>query len=345
MSLSVAVAGASGYAGGELLRLLSQHPDLEVTTVTAFGNAGQELVSVHPHLRSYAGLVLKETTGETLAGHDVVFLALPHGKSGELAEQLSDDTIVVDCGADHRLTSSADWDAFYGGDYYGAWAYGLPELVLADGSRQRSKLVGATRIAVPGCNVTAMTLGLAPGIAAGVVSAAGCRRGAGRRRLRGGQEGQDRTARQRTPRLRARLRGRRHPSAFPRGAAKPARGRRHATSASRSPRCSCRCPAASSPRRRRSSPPGVGAARGARRLGRRLRRGAVRRTCCPEGRFPASGDTLGANTALIGVTVDESAGRVVAVVGDRQPHQGHRRRRRSSASTSPSVSTRPSASA
>ncbi|HUG51550.1 MAG TPA: N-acetyl-gamma-glutamyl-phosphate reductase, partial [Terrimesophilobacter sp.] len=112
MSLSVAVAGASGYAGGELLRLLSQHPEFEVRTVTAFGNAGQELVSVHPHLRSYAGLVLTETTGETLAGHDVVFLALPHGKSGELAEQLSDDTIVVDCGADHRLTSGADWDAF-----------------------------------------------------------------------------------------------------------------------------------------------------------------------------------------------------------------------------------------
>jgi len=171
MSLSVAVAGASGYAGGELLRLLSQHPDLEITTVTAFQNAGQPLVAVQPHLRSLAHLTLQETTAEVLSGADVVFLALPHGASGAITAQLPDDVLVVDCGADHRLTDSAAWAQFYGGEYFGAWNYGLPELILGpSGERQREQLVGATRIAVPGCNVTAITLGLAPGIAAGVVA-------------------------------------------------------------------------------------------------------------------------------------------------------------------------------
>lgn len=168
MSFSVAVAGASGYAGGELLRLLSAHPDFDVTTVTAFSNAGQRLVDVQPHLRSLSHLTLADTTAEVLAGHDVVFLALPHGKSGELTAQLADDTLVVDCGADHRLESEADWAAFYGGDYFGAWTYGLPELPIA-GGLQRSRIAGAKRIAVPGCNVTAITLGLAPGIRSGVI--------------------------------------------------------------------------------------------------------------------------------------------------------------------------------
>ena len=147
-----------------MLRLLSAHPEFDVTTVTAFSNAGQSLISVQPHLRSLSHLELKPTDAATLAGHDVVFLALPHGKSGEVTKDLPADTLVIDCGADHRLTSESDWAQFYGGDYYGAWAYGLPE--LAD---QRSVLAGAKRIAVPGCNVTAITLALAPGIAAGLI--------------------------------------------------------------------------------------------------------------------------------------------------------------------------------
>jgi N-acetyl-gamma-glutamyl-phosphate reductase len=170
MSLSVAVAGASGYAGGELLRLLAQHPELEITTVTAFQNAGQPLVAAQPHLRSLAHLTLQETTAEVLSGADVVFLALPHGASGAVTAQLPDDVLVIDCGADHRLTDPAAWAEFYGGEYFGAWNYGLPELLLGTrGERQRDNLVGASRIAVPGCNVTAITLGLAPGIAAGVI--------------------------------------------------------------------------------------------------------------------------------------------------------------------------------
>lgn len=168
MSYSVAVAGASGYAGGELLRLLSQHPEFQVVTVTAFQNAGEPLAEVQPHLRSFGGLTLSPTTPDVLAGHDVLFLALPHGKSGELTAHLGDDTLIVDCGADHRLTDAADWAAFYGGDYFGAWSYGVPELAVGDG-KQRTALVGTRRIAAPGCNASTVALALAPGIAAGVI--------------------------------------------------------------------------------------------------------------------------------------------------------------------------------
>ncbi|MES1169877.1 MAG: N-acetyl-gamma-glutamyl-phosphate reductase, partial [Leifsonia sp.] len=130
MSLSVAVAGASGYAGGELLRLLSQHPDVEITTVTAFQNAGQPLAAVQPHLRSLTHLTLRDTTAEVLSGADIVFLALPHGASGAITADLPDDVLVIDCGADHRLTDPSAWAKFYGGEYFGAWNYGLPELIL-----------------------------------------------------------------------------------------------------------------------------------------------------------------------------------------------------------------------
>jgi N-acetyl-gamma-glutamyl-phosphate reductase len=163
--LTVAVAGASGYAGGELLRLLSAHPEFQVSVVTANQNAGQPLASIHPHLPAYRDLVLRETTPAVLAGADVVFLALPHGASGAITAGLPDDVLVIDCGADHRLASPEAWAAFYGGDYHGAWTYGMPELAA-----QRTALSGATRIAIPGCNVTAITLALAPGIAAGVIA-------------------------------------------------------------------------------------------------------------------------------------------------------------------------------
>lgn len=171
MSVTVAVAGASGYAGGELLRLLSAHPEFEIVTVTAHQNAGQPLSAVHPHLVSLRHLVLQETTPAVLSGADVVFLALPHGASGAITAHLPEDVLVIDCGADHRLTDPEAWATFYGGEYHGAWTYGMPELLLAGGGTQRANLAGATRIAVPGCNVTAITLGLAPGIAAGVIAA------------------------------------------------------------------------------------------------------------------------------------------------------------------------------
>jgi N-acetyl-gamma-glutamyl-phosphate reductase len=168
MTFSVAVAGASGYAGGELLRILADHPELEIRTVTAHQNAGHPLIAHQPHLRSLAHLTLVESTAENLAGHDVVFLALPHGKSGEIAAQLPTETLVVDCGADHRLEDPAAWAAFYGGEYFGAWTYGVPELPVG-GGRQRESIVGAKRIAAPGCNASAVSLALAPGIRAGLI--------------------------------------------------------------------------------------------------------------------------------------------------------------------------------
>ncbi|TDC48434.1 N-acetyl-gamma-glutamyl-phosphate reductase [Jiangella ureilytica] len=170
MGATVAIAGASGYAGGELLRLLLAHPELGVGTVTAHSKAGETLGAHHPQLIELADRTLEPTTAEALAGHDVVILALPHGASAQLAAQLPDDVLVLDCGADHRLTDAAAWRRFYGTEHAGSWPYGLPELVLHGGGKQRDALPGATRVAVPGCNVTAVTLALAPGLATGVVA-------------------------------------------------------------------------------------------------------------------------------------------------------------------------------
>ena len=166
MSASVAVAGASGYAGGEVLRLLLGHPEVEIGALTAGSNAGERLGALQPHLPPLADRVLVDTTVETLSGHDVVFLGLPHGQSAAIAQALGEDTVVVDCGADFRLTDPGEWQAFYGGDHAGSWPYGLPEL-----PGQRARLEGARRIAVPGCYPTVSTLTLAPAVAEGLVQA------------------------------------------------------------------------------------------------------------------------------------------------------------------------------
>ena len=159
-----AVAGASGYAGGELLRLLLAHPHVEIGALTAGSNAGETLGGLQPHLVPLADRVLLETTTDNLTGHDVVFLALPHGQSGAIAAELGEQVVVVDCGADYRLADPAAWERFYGGGHAGTWPYGLPEL-----PGQRALLAGARRIAVPGCYPTVSTLALAPAVAAGLV--------------------------------------------------------------------------------------------------------------------------------------------------------------------------------
>jgi N-acetyl-gamma-glutamyl-phosphate reductase len=164
MTARVAVAGASGYAGGEVLRLLLGHPGVEVGAVTAGSNAGERLGSLQPHLLPLADRVLAETTVDTLAGHDVVVLGLPHGQSAGIARALGDDTVVIDCGADFRLTDAGEWLTFYGGEHAGSWPYGLPEL-----PGQRDLLRGARRIAVPGCYPTVSTLAAVPALAAGLV--------------------------------------------------------------------------------------------------------------------------------------------------------------------------------
>lgn len=170
--LKVAVAGASGYAGGEVLRWLLQHPDVEIGAVTAGGNAGARLGIMHPHLFPLGDRVLDETTAEVLAGHDAVVLALPHGHSATVASSLGAETIVIDCGADFRLRDESAWTQFYDTPYAGSWAYGLPELAVAGGAKGRDALAGANRVAVPGCYPTAVSLALAPGLAAGVIEPA-----------------------------------------------------------------------------------------------------------------------------------------------------------------------------
>lgn len=166
---SAAVAGASGYAGGEILRLLLAHPEFEVGAVTAAANAGQLLGAIHPHLVPLADRVLGDTTPDVLEGHDVIFLALPHGASAGLVGQLSEECVVIDCGADFRLGDADAWTAFYDVPHAGSWPYGLPELPLAGGSRGRDVLRGATRIAVPGCYPTSVSLALAPGYTSGLL--------------------------------------------------------------------------------------------------------------------------------------------------------------------------------
>lgn len=305
MGIKAAVAGASGYAGGELLRILAGHPEFEIGALTAGSNAGARLDSLQPHLWPLGERVLAETTPQTLAGHDVVFLALPHGQSGPLAEQLGEDVLVVDCGADFRLQSAADWEHFYGTPHAGTWPYGLPEL-----PGQRERLRGARRIAVPGCYPTVSTLALWPAFAADlvepdvVVVAASGTSGAGKSpkpHLLGSEVMGSMSAygvggvHRHTPEITQNL------SAV---AGRPVTVSFTPTLAPMSRGILATCTA--------KVKPGVDA-------------GAVRRAYAdayadepfvrllPEGQWPATAMTLGANTALIQVAVDERAGRLVAV--------------------------------
>lgn len=182
---SVAVAGASGYAGGELLRYLAQHPTFDLVAACAVGRAGESLTAVHPQFAgtSWAGLVLDETTTDVLGQADLVFLAMPHGESAALVAQLPSETKIVDLGADFRLHSADAWSTFYGGEHAGSWTYGLPELPGA-----RAQIREATKVANPGCYPTAVALALAPLAKAGaidpmdiVVVAASGTSGAGRK--------------------------------------------------------------------------------------------------------------------------------------------------------------------
>ena len=167
---TVAVAGASGYAGSEMIRLLAAHPAFQVCTVTGHGSAGRLLGEFSPNLpESLASMQIQDTDPEILAGHDLVVLALPHGASGPLAEQLDPQSLMVDLGADHRLEDPGDWQDYYGGPFSSPWTYGMPELLNPGGGRQRQLLGQTQRIAGPGCNVTAVTLAFQPALSAGLV--------------------------------------------------------------------------------------------------------------------------------------------------------------------------------
>ncbi|SDF84611.1 N-acetyl-gamma-glutamyl-phosphate reductase [Blastococcus aurantiacus] len=161
---TVGVTGATGYAGGEVCRLLAAHPNLQLAGVHANSSAGRRLGELQPHLLPYADMTVLPSDAASLSGYDVVVLALPHGESAAIAAQLPEDTVVIDCGADHRLNDPAAWARWYGNEHAGSWPYGLPELL-----GQREKLAGARRIAVPGCYPTSVTLALAPALVAGLV--------------------------------------------------------------------------------------------------------------------------------------------------------------------------------
>lgn len=164
MPVRVGVAGASGYAGGELLRLLLGHPEMELGPLLAGRAAGTRVDAVHPHLPVLAGRTFAAAESSELAGCDLVFLALPHGRSAALAEKIDPGVTVVDLGADHRLSDPAMWQRYYPGPAAPVWPYGLPEL---PGGREA--LAGARRIAGPGCYPTAVLLALAPLVAADLV--------------------------------------------------------------------------------------------------------------------------------------------------------------------------------
>ncbi len=314
MSIRVAVSGATGYAGGEVLRLLLQHPEVEIGAVTAHSSAGDLLGTHQPHLRSLADRVIEPTTAQTLAGHDVVVLALPHGASAAVADELqaSDDVLVLDLAADHRLTDAEAWTTFYGTPHAGTWPYGLPELVLDGGAaRQRDRLAGARRVAVPGCNVTAVTLGIQPGVAAGVVEATDVVAV-----LAVGYSGAGKAVK---PHL---LASEGLGSAAPYGVAGT---HRHIPEIEQNLRA-----AGAAEVRLSFTPVLVPMSRGilattTARLAPGAEAAAVRRAWAdayadepfvhllPEGRWPTSAATVGANTALVQVAVDERAGRVVTV--------------------------------
>ncbi|HEU5271519.1 MAG TPA: N-acetyl-gamma-glutamyl-phosphate reductase [Jatrophihabitans sp.] len=165
MGVPVAVVGASGYAGAELLRLLAGHPGMDVVAATAHSQTGQPLTELHPHLVSYGDLVFAETGAEALAGAELVFVALPHGASPALVAELPERAKVVDLGADFRLADAEAWQRYYGLPHAGTWTYGLPEL-----PGQRSRIATSQRVANTGCYAVAVITALAPLVAAGLVS-------------------------------------------------------------------------------------------------------------------------------------------------------------------------------
>ena len=169
MGIRVAVAGASGYAGGELLRLLAGHPDLEIAAVSAGSSAGKPITSIHPNLTghpAFDGKNFDTTTAEAFSDAELIFMALPHGESAALAARLP-GARIVDLSADFRLGDEAAWHQFYGDvSYAGRWAYGLPEL-----PGQRERIKAARTVAAPGCYATTSILALAPLLAAGLVEA------------------------------------------------------------------------------------------------------------------------------------------------------------------------------
>ena len=164
--MKVGVVGASGYAGGELLRLLAEHPHFEVGYIAAGTNAGEKITDIHSHLNLYSHQRFAETNIPEINQCDLVFLALPHGESAKLVGQISEKVKIVDLGADFRLQSKDSWIKYYNDDYAGSWVYALPEL-----PGRRDVIAASNRIANPGCYATAIALAAAPAVRSGVIDA------------------------------------------------------------------------------------------------------------------------------------------------------------------------------
>jgi N-acetyl-gamma-glutamyl-phosphate reductase len=154
--MKIGLVGGSGYAGGELLRLLAGHPVFVVTAISAYSNAGEEITSVHPQLQSYAGRKFSAFTPEEFANCDLIFLALPHGESARVIAQLPQGAKIVDLGADYRLQSKDSWNKYYGGEYAGSWVYGIADL-----PGKSDEISASSRVANPGCYATSIVLGTA----------------------------------------------------------------------------------------------------------------------------------------------------------------------------------------
>jgi N-acetyl-gamma-glutamyl-phosphate reductase len=156
--MKTAVVGASGYAGGELLRLLSNHPKFKLSYIAAGSNAGEPITNLHPQLTNFTGRNFEETEIAKINNSDLVFIALPHGESAKLISQIDPKVKVVDLGADFRLVDGKKWEKYYGGKHAGSWVYALPELV------DHKLISSANKVANPGCYATAIALSIAPAL-------------------------------------------------------------------------------------------------------------------------------------------------------------------------------------
>ncbi|MEJ0014570.1 MAG: N-acetyl-gamma-glutamyl-phosphate reductase [Actinomycetota bacterium] len=164
--MKIGVIGASGYSGGELLRLLLKHPNFSLEYIAAGTQAGSLITDLHPQLIPLSGQKFEVTELIRMNQCDLLFFALPHGESAKWISKIDSEIKVVDLGADFRLASSSSWEKYYGGVHAGSWVYGLPEI-----PGQREKIVKATRIANPGCYATLIALAAAPAVSHGLIEA------------------------------------------------------------------------------------------------------------------------------------------------------------------------------
>ena len=166
--VKVGIVGGTGYTGVELLRLLAQHPAIEITAITSRGDAGVQVSSMFPSLRGRVGLKFEDPAVANLGACDVVFFATPNGVAMQQAPELLESGVrVIDLAADFRITDIAEWEKWYGmqhasPDWVAKAVYGLPEL-------NRIAIQNARLVANPGCYPTAVQLGFMPLVESGLV--------------------------------------------------------------------------------------------------------------------------------------------------------------------------------